>query len=381
MKESHRSAQVSNQLIRSCVVNSSDPRSNGVGVVPTQAALSAELAHLRDTAVHLRIADVESSTEKTYATLNRKYTAFCRRLNLDPFAPATVALYIADRLKATESANTLNSRLAAIARLALRAGRDDPTTHPDVATVAQNAKKQLRIARAVRRVAPAMYEDLWKLVCAVYGVTPPTTSAGRVPPADRLPTELELRDTALVLFGYALGKRGSELARVDLEHVNLSPAGALVLIPWTKTNKSGEPETIGVPRFDGDTLCPLAALEAYLAFMSISAGPVFRTINAIEGRGGNRLRREDVSRRLDAIATRAGLPGIFRSHSLRRGVVTDAEQRGVARSRTRLLTGWKTDAMFAVYADHREKIVQSPLHEIYGKFPPQTGLNMSGDVR
>jgi hypothetical protein len=48
--------------------------------------------------------------------------------------------------------------------------------------------------------------------------------------------------------------------RVDLEHIEWRPDGLLINIPYSKTNESGEPEVIGVPKFVGDPLCPVAAL-------------------------------------------------------------------------------------------------------------------------
>jgi hypothetical protein len=68
----------------------------------------------------------------------------------------------------------------------------------------------------------------------------------------------------------------------------------------------------------------------------------------------------DVSRRLVGA-------GIRCSHPCRVKPDPPPNRAGVARSRTRLLTGWKSDAMFSVYADHQDKIAQSPLHDLYRK--------------
>jgi integrase len=323
--------------------------------VESQSYLSPELERLARAAVELQSADLASSTERTYAYLNKTFAAFCQRHGLDPFAPSTVRLYVAQSLEAAESKSTLRTRIAAIAHLARRTGLPDPTVDPAVKESVANATRKL--AREPRRVTPATYEKLAQLVGAIDG-----------------DAAIQVRDRALVLFGFAIGKRGHELAGVDVAHIRETDDGWLIAIPQTKTNKSGEPEYIGVPRFVGDPLCPLAAVEAWLAYARIRVGPVFRTLSVVKGRGGNRMRREDIARRLAAIARRAGLEGIFRSHSLRRGVVTSAEQYGIARSRTRLLTGWKSDAMFSVYAYHEDKVRMSPLHEIYGRRPPASKL-------
>lgn len=316
--------------------------------------LSPELAELARYADDLARATLRTSSQVTYTALFKTYQRFCQHHHgLPPFAPQTVALYVADRTKALESRNTLRSRLAAIRHFAKDSGVADPMVDPDLAERIRGAFKTLRKdGPGVRRVARATYDVVQTLVAVV------DTDASLDP-------LLRLRDRALVLFGFAVGRRGSELAGIDVAHIQQYEEGWLVAIPISKTNDTGEPEFVGVPRFPEDPLCPIAAVEAWMTAGRVMAGPVFRTLSPIKDRGGNRMRREDISRRLDAIATRAGVPGIFRSHSLRGGVVTSAEEFGVSRSRTRLLTGWKSDAMFSVYAIHRDKIKMSPLHDIY----------------
>lgn len=308
--------------------------------------LSPELAEIAKDLAALDDADIEQSSRITYKHYTKGYDTFCASHSLDPHKPESVALYIAARVKANDSQSTLGTRLAAISRRARDLGILDPTADPYVKRVAQNARKKLPAKK--HRVAPATYEALPQLVNAAQGRT-------------------RLRDVALVLLGFAIGRRGSELAGIDVEHIERVTEGIIVEIPKSKTNKVGEPEYVGVPRFEGDPYCPIAALDTWLEFAKITTGPVFLTLPPIRGHGGQRMRRQDIARRLDTLATAANLPGFWGSHSLRRGVVTSAEARGVARSRTRLLTGWRNDQMFAVYADHRDLIGQSPLHEIYGR--------------
>ena len=212
-----------------------------------------------------------------------------------------------------------------------------------------------------RPVAPATFETLESLVAATESIAKACIRSRRTTTADA--TSAQLRDRALVLLGFALGRRGAELVRVD--HIERQPSGILVKIPRTKTNRSGKPEYVGVPSFPGHPLCPVRALDVWLTHAKITSGPVFVTFAPTRTSAERRMRAQDVSRQLEAIAEEAGLEGVWRSHSLRRGVVTAAEAAGVVRSRTRTLTGWKSDAMFAVYADHREKIAASPLNETY----------------
>jgi integrase len=343
------------------------PPSTAAPIVPPPSEyISGETTKLAKRALELQRTDIEPSSERTYRYLRRHYETFCDLRNLDPFDPVSVSLYVAERENATEPPNTLRSRISAIRRTVLEANLRrppddlvlDPTNDPRVREIIKNALKELRKRRKTRRVNPAIYDLLGPLVDA--------TDAPEIK-SSYLRESMRLRDRALVLFGFALGRRGAELAAIDVEHIKAFAEGWQVEIPSSKTNKSGESEFVGVPRFPNDPLCPIGAVEKWLTFMGIKSGPIFLTISAFAGQGGRRMRREDISRRLQSIAARAGLPGFWRSHSLRRGVVTSAEQAGVARSRTNMLTGWKSDAMYAIYAEHRDQIGQSPLHEIYAQ--------------
>jgi len=324
----------------------------------SQSHISQELADLAAQALEHERGRVEKSTEETYKYIVRQYEAFCDGHGLDPFHPASVRLYIVHRVNMKERKGTLRLRIAAIAHLARATGVADPTNDALVRTSLRNA---MRVSgRAPRRVSAATADKLEPLVAAAQSLA--RKRASKLGP--KLSALLGLRDRALVLFGFASGRRGSEIARVEVEHIEEHADGFLVRIPWSKTNKTGEPEFIGIPACPTDSLCPVAATKAWLFAACIESGPVFVTLSSVRGLGGNPMRAEDISRRLEVIAAEAKLPGFWRSHSLRRGVVTSAEASGVARSRTRTLTGWTSDAMFSVYADHVKKIAASPLRDI-----------------
>jgi integrase len=336
----------------------SGPRRALAIAASTVMPLSDELEKLAHISDELATSDVRESTKSTYESLNNVYFAFCKaHKQLDPFAPQTVALYIAARYELKDPKTTLRARLTAIQHAARAAGRTSPLDDPEVRKRARNAAGILGRELPTKRASEATYEQLPTLIDAIQG--------GEA---------IQARDRAMILFGFAIGRRGMELAGVDVEHIQFFDDGLLVTIFKSKSNRTGEPEVLGVPAFSDDPLCPCAALKAWLAYSKITTGAVFRTISAVPGGGGNRMRREDVARRLEKIAERANLDGFWRSHSLRRGVVSSAEQLNISRSRTRMLTGWKSDAMFAVYAHHRSKIRESPLHEIYGRRQPQPKL-------
>jgi integrase len=306
-------------------------------------------------------ATVEASTAQTYRYLVRDYDRFCAEHELSWLLPDAVRLYVTERVEANEPKSTIRGRVAAIRRRALLSEVADPTADPYVQATIRGALKKLPVEP--RRVEAATFDRIEKLIEGIDDAFVTTLHAGKSNGIDA--NLVRMRDRALVLLGFALGRRGSELARIDVEHIDRRPEGINVRILWTKTNKSGEPETVGVPAFRGHPLCPVQALDVWLHLAKIKSGPIFVTLSPIRGRSRRRMRPEDISRRIAAIAASAGLTGLWRSHSLRRGVVTSAELLNIARSRTRQLTGWRSERMFEVYASHERKPATSPMNEIY----------------
>src|SRR5436309_3442804 len=65
-----------------------------------------------------------------------------------------------------------------------------------------------------------------------------------------LPVELpiEYRDRAIVIFGWFLGRRVSELGRLDLRDLKFSGEGVRVRIRFSKNDQTGKGEDVDIPR-------------------------------------------------------------------------------------------------------------------------------------
>ena len=322
-----------------------------------QTYLSSELIAAAEQAVRLGQSGVSDSSARTYKYVTRHFQKFADDQGLDAFDPQTVTLYIGKCFDEGVKKATLRARLNGIRRMAVDAGYPDPLLDPVVQNVRLGAFD--RLSSEPRRVTPATVDKLGALLDAA--ATLAVRRSANL--SERQRDLLAKRDRALLLFGFATGRRGAEIAAVRYEDVQRKAHGLLVRIPRSKTNKGDEAEYVGVARRPGQSMCPVQAFEDWCLAADITAGPVF--ISLARGHEPRAMRGKDIAERLSEIANEAGLPGIWRSHSLRRGVVTSAESINVARSRTRLLTGWKSDAMFPTYADHEEKIVASPVNEIF----------------
>jgi hypothetical protein len=137
------------------------------------------------------------------------------------------------------------------------------------------------------------------------------------------------RDRALLLLGFALAARRSELVALDVADLEECPEGLRVTIRRSKTDQEGAGAVVAVCR--GSIACPVAAVRDWLAAAGISDGPLFRRV----GKGGRllaaRLHPQNVALIVKTNAARLGLdPSAFSGHSLRSGFLTSAAARGTS---------------------------------------------------
>ena len=162
-----------------------------------------------------------------------------------------------------------------------------------------------------------------------------------------------MRDAALLLLGYAVAARVSELAMLDIGDVTETPEGLLVTIYRRKLKRHDE---VAVPYGSNPATCPVRSIRAYLdalAKQGRTSGPLFVRIDR-HGRIAPPITREgktigDPQGRMTAeaiadVVTRtakaAGLKGRWTGHSLRRGFATAARRAGHPLERIGRHGGW-----------------------------------------
>ena len=87
-----------------------------------------------------------------------------------------------------------------------------------------------------------------------------------------------IRDKALILVGFYSFCRRSELLGMQYEHLNFVDDGIQILIPFSKTDQTGEGRVIFLPKTNDD-YCPNSALNEWLEQAMINSGPLFYKIN------------------------------------------------------------------------------------------------------
>lgn len=188
-----------------------------------------------------------------------------------------------------------------------------------------------------RRATPATGDS----IAAMLGTLDRTTPAGK-------------RDAALILLGFGIAGRRSEIASLNIGSVDFRERGAQVSVYRQKTRKHDDP----VLHYQPDpALCPVRAAQAWIRELALSGrrvGPLFVRIDRHGnlahpvmrdgvpiGDPGGRMTGQAIAAVIRRCALSAGLGGDWSGHSLRRGLATSMHQAGAERRQIERQGGWE----------------------------------------
>ncbi|WP_290985849.1 site-specific integrase [Hyphomicrobium sp.] len=261
-------------------------------------------------AQHFTDAARSDGTQRVYTEAFAKWTewAHLHHVTANAPPPEAIAAYLAALAREGKSLSSINVALSAIQRTCRAHGCILDRKNPTIADTLRGIAR--RAAKAVDRAEALDLPTLKRLVTAIDG------------------NDLRsLRDKALILLGFFGALRRSEIVSLELDgRSTFTITDRGVLLKLSATKASLKTEDVAIPRRN-DELCPVAALESYLAISGITSGPVFRAVS----KSGQIL-----DRGLDATSVRhilaqrllsAGVePSKFSPHSLRAGFITAAER-------------------------------------------------------
>ena len=168
------------------------------------------------------------------------------------------------------------------------------------------------------------------------------------------------RDNALLQIGYFGALRRSEIIHICFEHIDWQPDGIQILLPSSKTDQTHEGQYCAIP-YGHDVLCPIKALENWLAKSNIKEGFIFRRIiqnNIISNNALTPLSINHIIKRAALLANLPNAEGIT-PHSLRRGLATSAA-RANAPIQTIMRAGrWKQVNTVMEYIEASERFKDS----------------------
>ena len=302
------------------------------------------------------------NTRRAYVAAVRMWCAWCEQRGVSPLpaSSANVAAFLASERARKIAPKTLDLRRSAIRYLHRIAGCPVPTDDACVAATLAGIhrtaagegqhprKKKAATVQVLRRLLEPMGDDL-----------------------------AALRDRALLLVGFAGALRRSELVAIRVNDLEHTERGLRVRLGQTKGSQTA---AVTVPLPYGDTeLCPVRALDRWVAAAGITEGPVFRRLWRPKTVQAAIAANKPVSRPLPQLGTkplsdralalivqsRAVAAGFSRlelgGHSLKRGALTTGMDRGVHPTRLKRLGRHKSFEVLGEYLEFGDLFEGHPL--------------------
>ena len=281
--------------------------------MPYLCGMTTHLARLEDAAKVRLEAIFAPSTRRSYLSSLRQYERFCAETGLHPHEVGSMIAFCEHLAAQGRKIATIERHLAA---LRMRYGVADD---------------RLRLyLRGLRR----------------------TLGSAQSQKAPLTPTQLGLikwdsglkgvRDKALLLVGFFGAFRNSELVGLNIEDVEFTPEGAILTLRKSKTDQEGRGREVAIGYAKRPELCPVRALQTYMATLGRNTGPLFVSLRKSQYTQ-SRLSTDAVARIVKDYADRLGLdPRRFGGHSLRAGFATTAALMGATENEIALQTGHKS---------------------------------------
>jgi integrase len=276
------------------------------------------------------IADLKRATAKNtdlaYARWWKQALAWCAQEQRTPIpmTSETLAEFIGHLKRSTSpktgkpySPASLNQAVAAIRTAHFRAGFEgQPNTRAALDLIKVHRQDRAQAGWRAKRAKPVTLEVLRLMLaaCDQHSVS------GR-------------RDATILVLGYGLMGRRSELAACKIEQLTLGDEWLSVFIPMSKTDTDAQGEDIDIPRGLAPDIDAVAIVRSYidaLAEHGITSGPLLRRINRW-GTVGDGLSGAAINDIVKKVARDANLTDAEKTtaHGLRAGGPTDAAERGV----------------------------------------------------
>ncbi len=273
------------------------------------------------------------------ANTRRSYASAIRHFEVEwggllPASSEAVARYLADHA-ATLAINTLKHRLAALSRWHQNHGFPDPT----------KAAKIRQLLKGIRTIHPTPEKRAKPLELDLLQRVSDWLMEAAIAAQARGNAGEELRHTrnrALLLLGFWRGFRSDELVNLSIEFIEInSGEGMTLFLPRSKTDRQLEGRRFACPALS--RLCPVEAVETWLALSGLTQGPLFRKIDRWGHLSASGLTPSSIIPLLRQLLADAGIAdaGEFSSHSLRRGFAQWAHLSGWDLRELMSYVGWR----------------------------------------
>jgi integrase len=330
-------------------------------------AADGTLATARRTAEMLARLAKADNTRRAYRAGVRAWCDWCDKHDLPalPASPADVAAFLSEQRYPAPpgkplGVSTLKLRAAAIRYLHYLARLPSPTGSADVSETLTGINRVARQAGQAPRPKLAARVAILREMTAAIG--------------DDLPG---LRDSALLLLGFAGAFRRAELARIEFGHVEDTEHGLRITLPFSKGDRGMKGVQVGIP-YGSSELCPVRALRRWLQAASISEGAIFRRIwvtpppkgpapdwTPIHVIGQDAIDPGTVARIVKARGKAAGFDAdLLGGHSLKRGAMNTAKDRRVHPTQLKQLGRHANYATLGAYLEESDLFEDNALNGV-----------------
>jgi integrase len=270
--------------------------------------------------------------------------------------------YVNDLMDTGKAPSTVDRALAALAVAYRSTGSGRLNTEPARAALKTYRRDRAEAGGRVRKASATTVKVIRQMVATLDTDTP-----------------IGIRDRAILILGFAMGARRSELASLDLADLTESEEGFEVLVRFSKTDKDSVGRTVAIPYGTDPHTCPVRTLKAWLALLRASGhtgGPLFVRIDrhgrlgrCSTGRGSpdGRITGQAVAIVVHRAGTRAGIGSdkVWSGHSLRRGFATEARRAGHDGIQISRHGGWVDGSRaLAGYFERADQWTENPLRGI-----------------
>lgn len=309
---------------------------------------------------------INSTAENTriaYARVWKDFREWCEaegRVSL-PATAQTLSEYV-DRMCAAGSApNTIAQAIATIRSTHADNGyQDEPDSRQPLKALKDYRREWAEDGNREKQATPIMVDALRAMVATC-----------------DLSTLHGVRDRALLLLGFNMMARRSELVGLDQGDVVEVAEGLVVYVKRSKTDQEARGVSVAVPRGKRADMCPVAAVDAWkarLAERGFVDGPLFRPIDRHGRIGGEpdgagkaavRLTGKSACTVVHRRGVLAGLPASYTSHGLRAGAASTAYAAGVPVSEIAKQGRWNPNSPVLLrYIRFVDQFKNNPMNDI-----------------
>lgn len=316
-----------------------------------------ELPELEKIAIKFRESSISPSTLNAYRSDWRAFVDFCMYHELEalPATEKTICLYIS-HLAENHAVSSIVRALSSINKAHGMAGHGTVRT-PEVLATLEGIKRQC--GGPAKQMKGIRYSQICKMARLCEG------------------TLLGTRDRAILMIGWTSALRRSELVALNIGDVEFEERGALLTIRRSKTDQIGKGRHIAILRSSDTEVCPVRALVKWIARLPekerTSDKPLFRGVGTsgrrtwcymVDVKG--RLTPRMVSHTVKRYARLLNLPiDKYASHSLRRGLATEAGGKGVPERIIARHTGHNSMEVLRDYIESGAIWTENPLSAVY----------------